>query len=104
MKNTFQSDGKMEDHAVCLESNNYYSFVITKNLNENIENENYNNEIGAYICGKFISGGDTINFYTLKSGECIPYLIGQSVETTRFGPEGRVRGLYSMSFSLPGVY
>lgn len=92
-KNTFMGNGKVEDHSLCLQNNAYYSFELSKSVNLN-----QNEEIGAFICGKFLSTGDLINFQTLSSGKCSILVKGE--QRTSVVMDGR--GLYSMSYSYSG--
>jgi hypothetical protein len=91
--NTFLGNGKVEDHSLCLQNNAYYSFELSKSVNLN-----QNEEIGAFICGKFLSTGDLINFQTLSSGKCSILVKGE--QRTSVVMDGR--GLYSMSYSYSG--
>jgi hypothetical protein len=88
--NTFLGNGKVEDHSLCLQNNAYYSFELSKSIKLN-----QNEEIGAFICGKFLSTGDLINFQTLSSGKCSIFVKGE--QRTSLVMDGR--GLYSMSYS-----
>lgn len=93
IKNTFRGIGKVEDHSICLQNNAYYSFELSKTVNLN-----QNEEIGAFICGKFLSTGNVINFVALSSGKCSIFVKGEQRASVVM--DGR--GLYSMSYSYSG--
>ena len=103
--NTFRGKGKVEDHSLCLESNAYYTFHLT-NLGPAILNE----EIGVFVCSKFISVGENILLRTFSNGDCSTFMEGDNlpslnIKTKSFGGDGRMTQMFSMSFSMqPGEF
>ena len=102
--NSFRGHGKVEDHSLCLKANKYYSFKLN-NLGPQILNQ----EIGVFVCSKFISVGENVLLRTFSNGECSTFNEGDflpslNILSKSFGGDGRMAQTFSMSMSMAGKH
>lgn len=111
ISDSFRSSGKIDDHPLCLEAEQPYSFEIGKIVASDHREEEA--MIGAFVCGKFVGPGERIEFRVLSSGKCA--IAGNDKAATRTtlgdGRDGGLvlqamdgRGLYSYAYSYSGAY
>ena len=102
---TFRGNGKVEDHTLCLSSEVYYSFYMT-----NLGPQTLNQEIGVFVCSKFISVGEKILLRAYSNGECSTFSITDvlpslniKTKAKSLGWDGQLTAMFSMTNSLPPV-
>ena len=113
IRESFHGTGKIDDHSVCLDTDHIYSFEIDKIL-MSAELAEEEAMIGAFVCGKFISPGESLMFRVLTTGKCLVSTTDDraSLRTTLGDRNdgGLVLqamdggGLYSYPYSYSGAY